>query len=534
MPVPKTYGYTLHYDYSIEDLDRYRPGGLHPIIIGDTLGPNDRFSVFHKLGHGGYGTVWLCRDRLEKSWKAVKVLAASESTDATIHFGDLAILQHFKGVSRKELEAHYICLPEEQFWETGPNGKHLCLVQPVLGSSVISAWDDFAEDRPDVLKYICAQMCEAMKFLHDRNICHGDFRPHNILYQIKGLDMLSEQEVIRMLPESEAIPVDPIPETNQGPGPHLPEFFYEASNLILPHELMTNEIMVIDFGEAYLVSSPRSKNGIPRAYAAPEILLGTDLVGVAADIWALGACFCEMRLGSPPFSDDGISACVEALENILGPLPEPYRSAWFRKGYRRRGGSLATPILPTEPVSLSKQTLDDFKQERLEKFGYSDYLERSVRYKTRFALMDPNGGPGDDGDGLVWHEILIPAEEADLFLALIKAMFRYKQEERPLVTDIMRHPWFDGLFLPEPLDEELQMATDGGDDTSSPTSTTNPEDPDMGAAQDPEATLAQRTVLGRLYQGLGTIITIMILGGTRLVLILSALIGILSTACRYL
>jgi serine/threonine-protein kinase SRPK3 len=531
-PTFKSYGYhSEFYDYNIEDLDRYRPGGLHPIIIGDALGPNRRFTVFHKLGHGGYGTVWLCRDTERNKWKAVKVLAASESTDKNRQSGDLAILQHFDGVSRSDLEAHHICLPEEHFWQEGPNGKHLCLVLPVLDKSVISAWDDFAGDCPDELKHICAQMCLAMKLLHSRNVYHGDFRPQNILYKIDGLEDLSEQEVVSMIRKTEALPVGPIPGTTQGPGPHLPPFVYEASKLRLPSNLMTNDIMVVDFGEAYHVSKPPSDNGIPHAYAAPEILLKTGLVGFAADIWALGTCFSEIRLGCPPFSDDGIIACVETLENILGPLPDPYRSAWFRRGYRRRGSSLVESLPPTEPVSLSRETLDKFKQERLEEDGYSDYLERMVRSKTRFAFMDPNGGPGDDGDGLVWHEIQVAAEEADLFLPLLKTIFNYQQEERPLVTDIMRHPWFEGVFLPEALNEHQQETTDD-DQTSSQPCTTNSDVSNTTVVQDSEARFAQQTVLGRLHHGLGTITNIMILGCTRWVLILSALIIILSIACR--
>ncbi len=45
---------------SEEDLDRYRPGGYHPVSLGDMF--NDRYVVLRKLGYGQYSTVWLARD----------------------------------------------------------------------------------------------------------------------------------------------------------------------------------------------------------------------------------------------------------------------------------------------------------------------------------------------------------------------------------------------------------------------------------------------------------------------------------------
>lgn len=168
----KSYGYS-NFECDVEDADRYRPGGFHPVIIGDALGPEGRYTVFHKLGFGGYGTVWFCRDTVLEKWKAIKLLAASESGPDN---NDLKVMRMFNGVSRDELEHHRVCLPDSHFYEVGPNGKHLCLVLPVLAEPIIEAWSEFGGDEPDMLKQLCAQMCEAMQFLHKHDICHGDFR----------------------------------------------------------------------------------------------------------------------------------------------------------------------------------------------------------------------------------------------------------------------------------------------------------------------------------------------------------------------
>ena len=47
-------------DADVEPLHRYRPGGYHPIHIGDTL--DGRYTVLHKLGWGSFSTVWAVLD----------------------------------------------------------------------------------------------------------------------------------------------------------------------------------------------------------------------------------------------------------------------------------------------------------------------------------------------------------------------------------------------------------------------------------------------------------------------------------------
>jgi hypothetical protein len=40
----------------------YRPGGYHPVCLGDTF-KKGRYKIYHKLGCGGFSTVWLAKDR---------------------------------------------------------------------------------------------------------------------------------------------------------------------------------------------------------------------------------------------------------------------------------------------------------------------------------------------------------------------------------------------------------------------------------------------------------------------------------------
>lgn len=43
-----------------EGNDAYRPGGFHPVYIGDVY--NARYKILNKIGYGSYSTVWLVED----------------------------------------------------------------------------------------------------------------------------------------------------------------------------------------------------------------------------------------------------------------------------------------------------------------------------------------------------------------------------------------------------------------------------------------------------------------------------------------
>lgn len=49
--------------YTQERIQNYRPGGFHPVSLGDTF-KDGRYKVHHKLGFGEFSSVWLARDRM--------------------------------------------------------------------------------------------------------------------------------------------------------------------------------------------------------------------------------------------------------------------------------------------------------------------------------------------------------------------------------------------------------------------------------------------------------------------------------------
>jgi len=169
----------LHLDlvpFGLEHIYDYEPGGHHPIHLGDVYGDNGRYRVIHKLGHGGFANVWLCRDigKIEVTrYVALKILMAETSTDECpeLRVNELKVAhgQHLaEGGS-----AESICFPLDYFKICGPNGDHTSFVYPVLGPNVSLGLFGVSTDPDSDLRKLSLEVTKAVKFLHSQGICHG-------------------------------------------------------------------------------------------------------------------------------------------------------------------------------------------------------------------------------------------------------------------------------------------------------------------------------------------------------------------------
>lgn len=152
----------------VEDVEKYLPGGFHPVDIGDVIGiGNQRYEVIHKLGHGGFSTVWLVRSCGDvRSYFALKILVADVDVD-----NELRILQHLSAANANRGHPNVLRL-YNSFKVSGPNGDHHCLVFPVLGPSLQNPKASKALS-PPARHQICQQITSAVDFLHKHGICHG-------------------------------------------------------------------------------------------------------------------------------------------------------------------------------------------------------------------------------------------------------------------------------------------------------------------------------------------------------------------------
>ena len=155
----------------VEWVERYRPGGYHPLNIGDIL--NNRYHIVHKLGFGAYSTVWLARDHSTEKYVAVKILVAGDGSQQS----EKDIL---RSLSFRESPSEASPRPDiysllDEFEVVGPNGTHSCLVIPPARMSVADAIDA-SDNKPfqlPVARAIAAQLIQAVAFVHSKGIVHS-------------------------------------------------------------------------------------------------------------------------------------------------------------------------------------------------------------------------------------------------------------------------------------------------------------------------------------------------------------------------
>lgn len=153
----------------VEDLDRYHFGGYHPLRIGDRL-DDGRYRLVDKLGYGGYSTIWLARDLRRAIYVAVKVTTADTSSCS-----HEASLIHCLANSPRRTGRDIIRPLLDEFWASGPNGRHKCIVTRPAQMSLFDAREasTFGLFRPKVAQSIIAQLIRGVAFLHGEHIVHG-------------------------------------------------------------------------------------------------------------------------------------------------------------------------------------------------------------------------------------------------------------------------------------------------------------------------------------------------------------------------
>jgi len=160
--------------YPAEDLSKYRPGGYHPVHLGD-LYKAGRYRIIHKLGWGGYSTVWLARDEEASQNVALKI----NTSDAPPIRNELTTLQQIQQIHVNETPpsiAGAVKLLDE-FQIYGPNGNHQCIVTELLGPTISMTLEEYdlpsRRLSPKWAKGVTRQLLTTLGSLHQHGIAHG-------------------------------------------------------------------------------------------------------------------------------------------------------------------------------------------------------------------------------------------------------------------------------------------------------------------------------------------------------------------------
>ncbi|KAK5634288.1 hypothetical protein RRF57_010002 [Xylaria bambusicola] len=443
---------------NIENIDLYNKGGHHPVNLGDVL--NGRYEVVHKLGNGGFGLVWLCQDTKTNKWRALKILTAIDSA----HSKEEKVYKHLLQTSSPmELENNHLVMPSEQFWIDGPNGRHYCIVLPVLGQNAAD-WrsytlkDKIRENNGRVsnqvqieLHRVCADLVQAVRYLHERGVCHGDLKARNVLMRVEGLDKISKTEMLKLLGKPSTFRVET--ESGKSPAPHAPEY------IIVPaygwwEGITTSSPAITDFGESYLISDPPNFNVMSFGYAPPEVIWEkTFQPGFHSDIWSLAATLYELVCDEAMFDDQDVGCILRDFEFFLGGLPQPYRAVYFEEWRAMSGRPLDTATQKEnqtgaiDEVRWEKRTIkskyESLIEEReaiVKRTGYADHFEAALGAPSCYC-------PNIHNEELTLDErneriyIHLPREDVIGVADLLRKMIRYDPAKRITISEVANHPW---------------------------------------------------------------------------------------------
>ncbi|KAH7187712.1 protein kinase [Fusarium oxysporum] len=296
-----------------EPSERYDEGLYYPICIGEIL--IDRYRIEHKLGHGGFSTVWMAHDMFSDEDVALKVLTPGHSAEREFAAQNM-IASAVQDTSRLLLYRRTFLLPGAS------HTYHRVLVFPLLGPSLHT----YASYMPTASRRSSAkQLLQAIKALHDGGVVHRDINSANAIYGLtpfkSGTTIATKYEYLGR-PRKMPIPTY--------------EPMWKEGQLVMPmvphNSIVQENVTLADFGLAIKSgTSVECKIQSPIIYCAPERIHNVD-PSFASDMWSYMCIFAELYLGFPMFYNAGHSMAVNFMVSVLGPLPLSWKGSYTGDG----------------------------------------------------------------------------------------------------------------------------------------------------------------------------------------------------------
>lgn len=347
----------------VENLERYRAGGYHPIVIGDRL--HGRYRIAHKLGFGAYSTIWLAKDEKAGVYFSLKIeIADGNSRESNI-------LRELGAGDQRHTHPGKAVIPTilDDFAVKGPNGEHRCVVTAPARMSLSDA-REASYTRIFLLpvaRAIAAQLthpgrsflalprrrpcrcvmeeellCQVMISLSAKQLTHRpDIHVGNVLLRLpqRKLDV-SPNQLYAQYGQPTYEPIgrldnEPLAKCVPSHGTK-PVWLGKDSELITLSEA---SIFLSDSGEAFTPSTTeRLHSNTPALSAPPETrFMPQTPLSFSADIWSL-ACTVYSIMGARPLFE-GFAPTADWMTKehvtVLGKLPPEWwdrwdtRSRWF-------------------------------------------------------------------------------------------------------------------------------------------------------------------------------------------------------------
>ncbi|KAF5673688.1 CMGC SRPK kinase [Fusarium circinatum] len=418
--------------------EAYHPGGYHPVHLGDVI--QERYHIIRKVGWGQYSTVWLVVDMKMNRYVSLKITLATQTDDTS---KEVSIYR-----SHLQDESPFLVLLHDTIRIKGSNGEHDGLVFETMGpnlTTLLKIRPEFQIGEPwerrftkSFAKEALRDTIQALHFLHEHGVIHGDLHPGNILTCVEKLEVTLSAEINLKQPESDAQPL------NRKDGK---QDLWAPSYLLEPRPLsdyfsygLHPLVKLGDLGGAFVEEDHimGAKAITPVALRAPETILDERL-GMCIDIWAFGCLVFEMITGRPLF------VAIQSLEGedydetsndehliqlweVIGPLPKPLLEKWRRADQYLDTSGKRLEVKPQEDDYVSgDEDMESGDGTDEESYG------PPLAYLGEFLSLEGQLMAERPGD--------IDEAEVKEILELLRWIFQYDPVDRPSTSDLINHPW---------------------------------------------------------------------------------------------
>jgi serine/threonine-protein kinase len=217
-----------------------------------------RYEVEKELAQGGMGIIFLARDPYIQRQVVIKVLMYSRTLDEVYR-------DFFQQEAELIAALEHPCIVP--IYDFGWYGEQPYIVMRHMAGGSLADRLQKEELRQTEIAHVFKRIAEALDAAHTRKIIHRDVKPSNFLFDSTGEIFLSDFGIAKTT--------------------------------------------VTDDDGTWLVGTP--------AYMSPEQVLGKPVDG-RADIYALGIVLFRLLSGQLPFSNDSVTALINAHVDM--PIPD--------------------------------------------------------------------------------------------------------------------------------------------------------------------------------------------------------------------
>ena len=254
---------------------------------------------------------------------------------------------------------------------------------------------------------------------------HLDITPKNVLLRLVNIDEWSQDDINRQL---ESPFKDKVFTFSGGrAGISAPEYLVQpASFSLVSPRYISEDVLLIDFGEAFLEKAPPPNGvGTPVSYRSPELILEGKATRWS-DIWALSCTMFEMRSGFPLF-ESFIGSPSEVLQEMVRILGAPPKLWW--------------PSFEKHEIDVQNDiSSGSLLGEQIREIGMNDEVSSTNGTETPLPrrpisnfVLEPSGTK-------------VPEDEANALAGLLQRTLNYTPEERLPAEMTVERRWFTGKF----------------------------------------------------------------------------------------